>query len=95
MFALAFGSQAVVISRSPHKYIESLDILGKTYFIDSRDPVQIEASRESLDYIIDTVSANKDMDLYLSLLKPDGVLVTVGLPPDGTILKVRKNDFLN
>jgi uncharacterized zinc-type alcohol dehydrogenase-like protein len=35
----------------------------------------------SLHFILDTVSAKHDVNTYLNLLKPDGSVVLVGLPP--------------
>ena len=35
-----------------------------------------------LDIIIDTVSANHDVNAYLNLLRPDGSIVLVGLLPE-------------
>jgi uncharacterized zinc-type alcohol dehydrogenase-like protein len=40
----------------------------------------MKAAKDSLDIIINTVSANLDLNHYLSLLKLDGTLVLVGLP---------------
>lgn len=40
----------------------------------------MQALATSLDFIIDTVSADHSFDLYLSLLKTAGVLVMVGAP---------------
>ena len=42
----------------------------------------MEKHHRSFDFIIDTVSANHDLSTYLALLKRDGVLVLVGIPPE-------------
>lgn len=40
----------------------------------------VQAATETMDYIIDTVSAVHALDPLLSLLKLNGKLITVGLP---------------
>ena len=35
-----------------------------------------------MDIIIDTVSAKHDVNTYLNLLRPDGSVILVGLPPE-------------
>lgn len=40
----------------------------------------MQAMAKSLDFIIDTVSADHSFDMYMSLLKTAGVLVMVGAP---------------
>ena len=42
----------------------------------------MKAARYSFDLIINTVSANLNLDRYLSLLTLDGTMVMVGLPLD-------------
>jgi uncharacterized zinc-type alcohol dehydrogenase-like protein len=39
------------------------------------------------DFIIDTVSASHDLNAYLSLLKRDGALVLVGIPPEAASIE--------
>lgn len=46
-----------------------------------------QAAAESLDYIIDTVPAKHDLMPLLGLLKIDGKLVLVGVPPEPFSLK--------
>ena len=40
----------------------------------------MKSKAHSLDFILDTVSGNHDMNVYLNLLKLDGTLVLVGAP---------------
>ncbi|XP_048434666.1 probable cinnamyl alcohol dehydrogenase 1 isoform X2 [Pyrus x bretschneideri] len=49
-------------------------------FVVSSDQEQMKAMAKSLDFIIDTVSADHSFDMYMSLLKTAGVLVMVGAP---------------
>lgn len=86
-FGVAFGNEVTVISTSRGKETLAKE-LGATHFCVSTDPESVKSTLNSLDYIVDTVSADKNMDLYLSLLRTNGVLVTVGLPEVSIALKV-------
>src|SRR5262249_11873992 len=45
----------------------------------SKDEDAMKARGSTFDFILDTVSAKHDRDLYLSLLKRDGTMTVVGL----------------
>eukprot|EP00475_Leptophrys_vorax_P039498 TRINITY_DN7144_c0_g1_i1.p1 TRINITY_DN7144_c0_g1~~TRINITY_DN7144_c0_g1_i1.p1 ORF type:complete len:307 (-),score=92.29 TRINITY_DN7144_c0_g1_i1:59-979(-) len=78
--AIAMGNTVVVISRGTGKK-KSVEELGAT-LIDSNDRQQLKAASKSLDLIISTVSGEfKHWDKVLGLLKTDGKLALVGLPP--------------
>jgi uncharacterized zinc-type alcohol dehydrogenase-like protein len=42
----------------------------------------MEKHAKSFDFILDTVSASHDINDYLTMLKRDGTLVLVGVPPN-------------
>lgn len=79
-FAKALNIELTVFSRSNSKEAYAKK-LGAKDFILTGDAEMMKKTEGTLDFIIDTVSAKKDMAPYLSALKPDGVLVVVGLPP--------------
>ncbi|KAL1315698.1 probable mannitol dehydrogenase [Arachis hypogaea] len=95
-FAKAFGAKVTVISTSPNKKDEAINILGADSFLLSRDQDQIQAAMETLDGIIDTVSAVHPLVSLIGLLKSHGKLVMVGGPekplelPIFPLLKGRK-----
>jgi len=76
----AFGLRVTVISTSPKKEKEAREVLGADHFIISKDQNQMQDAAKSLDYIIDTVSADHPIQPLISLLKVQGKLVLVGLP---------------
>ena len=47
----------------------------------------MESHRRSFDFIIDTASAPHDLNAYLELLKRDGTLTLVGIPPEPVAVK--------
>ncbi len=84
--AHAMGANVTLISHSAHKE-EDARKLGAQHFLLSTDKSQMKAAANSLDIIINTVSANIDLDRYLSLLTLDGTLVMVGLPVEPLSLR--------
>jgi uncharacterized zinc-type alcohol dehydrogenase-like protein len=78
-FGVAFGADVTVLSTSPKKEADAKK-LGAHHFVVTSDPEQIAAARGTFDFILDTVSAEHDLNMYLSLLKTDGTLVCVGAP---------------
>jgi uncharacterized zinc-type alcohol dehydrogenase-like protein len=78
-FAHAFGAHVVQFTTSESK-IDDAKKLGADEVVLSKDKAAIEKHAGSFDFILDCVSAPHDMDLYLSLLKLDSTLCSVGLP---------------
>ncbi|CAN4114803.1 unnamed protein product [Withania somnifera] len=79
-FAKAFGTKVTVISTSANKKQEAVERLGADSFLISSDPEQMKAAMNTLDGIIDTVSAVHPLLPLLMLLKSHGKLVLVGGP---------------
>ena len=80
-FASAFGAHVVLFTTSPGK-TEDAKRLGATEVVVSKNKDEMNKHANSFDFILDTVSANHDLNAYLSLLKRDGTLTLVGAPPD-------------
>ncbi|RAL47767.1 hypothetical protein DM860_012392 [Cuscuta australis] len=71
--------RVTVISTSADKKQEAIERFGVDSFLISREPEQMQATKSTLDGIIDTVSAVHLLMPLLSLLKTNGKLVLVGL----------------
>ncbi|TKC62356.1 NAD(P)-dependent alcohol dehydrogenase [Pedobacter hiemivivus] len=78
-FGVAFGAEVTVLSTSPKKE-EDAKKLGAHGFVVTTDEAQVKAAMGTFDFILDTVSAEHDFKMYLSLLKTDGTLICVGVP---------------
>lgn len=78
-FAHAFGAHVVVFTTSPGKAEDALR-LGADEVVVSRNLDEMQKHAGSLDFILDTVSADHDINAYLQLLGPDGNLTLVGAP---------------
>jgi len=79
--ANAFGAEVTLFTTSPGKTADAKR-LGAHDVVLSRDEDAMKQRAKSLDFIIDTVSAKHDLNAYLELLKRDGTLTQVGLPPE-------------
>ncbi len=79
-FAASFGAEVTVLSTSPNKEADAKK-LGAHKFVVTKDPEQVKAVKGYFNFIIDTVSAEHDINMYLGLLKTDGVHICVGAPP--------------
>ena len=79
-FASAFGAEVTMLSTSPSKEADSKR-LGAHKFVLTTDPVNTKALRSYFDFIIDTVSAPHDYNMYLRMLNTNGVHICVGAPP--------------
>jgi len=78
-FAHAFGAQVVLFTTSGNKKDDAMR-LGADEVVLSKDPDAVAAHANSLDFILDTVSAPHDLNVLLGLLKRDGNLALVGVP---------------
>lgn len=79
-FGVAFGAEVTVLSTSPAKEVDAKE-LGAHHFVVTKDATQLANVVGSFDFILDTVSAPHDINMYLSLLKTNGVHICVGVPP--------------
>lgn len=79
--AKAMGAHVVVFTTSQAK-VEDVNRLGAHEAVLSSDAQQMAKFSGKLDLILDTVSAKHDVNAYLKLLKIDGSVVLVGLPPE-------------
>ena len=95
-FAVAMGAEVTVLSHSAKKKNDAL-AMGAHHFIETSDPAVFKANAKKFDVILNTVSAEINIDDYLSLLKLDGTLVVIGLPGKpyavhvGTLLNGRRS----
>ena len=78
--AKAMGAQVVVFTTSPSK-VKDAKRLGADEAVLSTDADQMKRYIRKMHFILDTVSAKHDVNTYLHLLKPNGSVVLVGLPP--------------
>ncbi|HYY99425.1 MAG TPA: NAD(P)-dependent alcohol dehydrogenase, partial [Pyrinomonadaceae bacterium] len=77
--AASMGARVTVFSTSPGKE-QDARALGAHDFVVTREPGWAEALAGKYDFVLDCVSANHDINLYLNLLRREGVMVLAGAP---------------
>jgi uncharacterized zinc-type alcohol dehydrogenase-like protein len=77
--AHAMGAKVTVLSQSLKKMEDGLRLGADEYYATS-DPETFVRLAGSFDLILNTVSANLDLNSYLSLLAVNGTLVELGIP---------------
>ncbi len=77
--AASMSARVTVFSTSPSKEQDARK-LGAHDFVVTKNPENMKALAGSYDFILDTVSANHDLNMYLNLLKRGGAMVLVGAP---------------
>ncbi len=78
--AVAMGAEVTMLSHSAAKETDAKR-LGAHQFVLTSDAAQIKKVSGYFDFILDTVSADHDYNFYLGLLRTNGVMVCVGVPP--------------
>ena len=79
-FAASFGAEVTMLSHSPSKEADAKR-LGAARFALTSNADTLKGLVNYFDFIIDTVSAPHDYNMYLNLLNTDGVMICVGAPP--------------
>lgn len=79
--AAAMGAEVTVLSRSLKK-ADAAAKLGAARILATSQEGFFTDHRGEFDLILNTISAPIDLDSYLRLLKPHGILSVVGLPPE-------------
>ncbi|MEG4319455.1 MULTISPECIES: NAD(P)-dependent alcohol dehydrogenase [unclassified Microcoleus] len=85
--AKALGAHVVVFTTSSNKVEDALR-LGADEVVNSKNPDEMKKHLNSFHFILDTVSAQHDINAYLVLLKRDGHLTQVGVPAEPLSLNV-------
>ncbi|MDQ3393495.1 MAG: NAD(P)-dependent alcohol dehydrogenase [Bacteroidota bacterium] len=79
--AASMGAEVTVLSTSPSKEADAKE-LGAHKFVSVKDKEALKKVRNYFDFIINTVSANHDLKMYMGLLRLDGTMILLGAPPE-------------
>jgi uncharacterized zinc-type alcohol dehydrogenase-like protein len=77
----SLGAEVTVLSTSASKKADA-EKLGAHHFVVTSDPEQVKAVESTFDFIINTISAQHEYNFYLQMLKLDGTMILVGVPPE-------------
>ncbi|MGH7847231.1 MAG: NAD(P)-dependent alcohol dehydrogenase [Candidatus Binatia bacterium] len=78
-FASAFGAEVVLFTTSRNKIADGLR-LGAHEVVVSTNDAEMQKHLRTFDFILDTVSAEHNVNAYIDLLKRDATLTLVGAP---------------
>ncbi len=84
--AKALGTEVTVLSTSERKRTDA-ERLGAADFGVSAQPQTFTRLQRRFDFVLDTVSAPHDYNVYVNLLKTDGTMILVGAPDKPTLLE--------
>lgn len=79
-FAVAFGAEVTMLSSSPSKEKDAAS-LGAHHFALTSDAEKMKSLSNHFDFILNTVSAQHEYGTYLNLLRTNGTMIVVGVPP--------------
>lgn len=83
--AVSKGADVTVLSTSPNKKADA-EKLGAHHFVVTSDEAQVAEAANSFDFIINTISAQHEYNFYLQMLKVDGTMILLGVPPESPTL---------
>jgi uncharacterized zinc-type alcohol dehydrogenase-like protein len=78
-FAHALGAHTVLFTTSANKVADAKR-LGADEVVISKNPEELQKHAGSFNFILDCVSADHDINAYLTLLRRDGTVCLVGAP---------------
>ncbi len=81
--AAAMGAEVTMLSTSQAKEADARK-LGAQHFGLTSDPATFKRLAGQFDLLIDTISAPHDYNKYLGLLRIEGAMVLLGVPPEPT-----------
>jgi uncharacterized zinc-type alcohol dehydrogenase-like protein len=79
--ARAMGAHVSVFTTSPRKLDDALALGADAAYL-STDADAMQGMKGRLDFILDTVSAPHDLNIFLSILRMNGTLCVLGIPPE-------------
>lgn len=90
--AAAMGAEVTVLSTSANKKNDA-EKLGAHKFVLTTNAQETATVKNYFDFIIDTVSAQHDLNFYTAMLRLDGTLIMLGIPPEA--LKLKPYNLIN
>jgi alcohol dehydrogenase (NADP+) len=80
-FAASFGAEVTMLSTSPSKEADAKR-LGAHHFVLTTDKAQLKPLKNHFDFILNTVAAVHDLNMYMDMLKVEGKMLLVGIPSE-------------
>jgi uncharacterized zinc-type alcohol dehydrogenase-like protein len=78
--AASMGAEVTMLSTSRAKEADARKLGARAFELTS-EPQNLKKLAGRFDLLIDTISVEHDLNMYLGLLKPEGAMVCLGVPP--------------
>ena len=88
-FAASFGAEVTMLSSSPSKEADAKK-LGAHHFALTSNAATMASLANTFDFILNTVSAQHDYGTYMNLLRTNGTMIVVGVPPQASEVAAMK-----
>ena len=88
--AAAKGADVTVVSRTSRKADEAKELGASRTLATTEEEDFFKKHRGEFDLILSTISAEYDLEAYLGMLKPRGIMSVVGLPPEALSLRLNR-----
>ena len=92
-YAVKIGAEVTVFDITEDKRADALR-MGATKYVNVNNPEDLKGLDSSLNFIISTIPANYDPVMYLNMLKIDGQMAIVGLPPNAKMPTIPINKLV-
>jgi uncharacterized zinc-type alcohol dehydrogenase-like protein len=92
-YAVALGAEVTVFDITEEKRGDALRMGAKRY-VNVNSPDELKDLNNTLNFIISTVPADYDMNMYLKMLKYDGQFAIVGLPAYANMPVIGNDKFV-
>lgn len=92
-YAVALGTDVTVFDITEDKRADALRMGAKKY-VNVNNPADMKDLDNSFDFILSTIPANYDMNMYLKMLKFNGQLGIVGLPAFNEMPTISLDKFI-
>jgi len=92
-YAVKIGAEVTVFDITEDKRADALR-MGATKYVNVNNPEDLKGLENSQNYIISTIPASYDPVMYLNMLKIDGQMAIVGLPPTAVMPNIPVNKFV-
>lgn len=92
-YLVALGAEVTVFDITEDKRADAKR-LGAVQYINVNKPEELQGLDNTLNFIISTIPANYDLNMYLKMVKLNGHLAIVGVPPFANMPTIAVDKFV-
>lgn len=92
-YAVALGADVTVFDITEDKRQDAMR-MGAKHYVNVNNPDDLKDLNNTFNFILSTIPTNYDMNMYLKMLKYDGQMAIVGLPPFAQMPTISLDKFI-